>query len=214
MRKEVPNMSSDYKAVAKGESVFIGSTLEFIGISIAYGFLFCITLGIAFPWLECWRYRWEIDNKYIDGSKLYFDGTGAQLFGKYIIWWLLSIITFGIYALFVPVKIKKWITSHTHLMKVSETPEHKAAKKVCPNCSEGISVSERYCPRCGCDTESGQVPSRGRKCPYCESSLPEGASSCPACGKILYGGAGKRTKPNVPKPPVNSGWNTPSDDDL
>ena len=44
-----------------------------------------------------------------------FNGHGAQLFGKYIIWLILTIITFGIYGLWLTIKMKKWVIYHTHL---------------------------------------------------------------------------------------------------
>ena len=49
-----------------------------------------------------------------------FDGTGAQLFGSYIKWFLLSIVTFGIYTLWLPIKMQQWITKHTHMVAIAE----------------------------------------------------------------------------------------------
>lgn len=39
---------------------------------------------------------------------------GSQLFGNYIKWFLLTIITFGIYGFWLDIKMKQWITKHTH----------------------------------------------------------------------------------------------------
>lgn len=50
-----------------------------------------------------------------------FRGTGAQLFGNYIKWLLLSIITFGIYSLGLPIKIQQWVTKHTHVLEDNES---------------------------------------------------------------------------------------------
>lgn len=52
--------------------------------------------------------------KDIDKSRSEFDGTGAQLFGSYIKWFLLYIITIGIYSLWLPIKIQQWKVKHTH----------------------------------------------------------------------------------------------------
>lgn len=60
-------------------------------------------------------YRWEIKHTTIDNRRLVFDGTGAQLFGTYIKWFLLCIITIGIYALWLPVKMTAWKVKHTHV---------------------------------------------------------------------------------------------------
>lgn len=46
-----------------------------------------------------------------------FDGGGTALFGKYIIWFLLTIVTFGIYGLWVSVKLVKWVVAHTHTVE-------------------------------------------------------------------------------------------------
>jgi uncharacterized membrane protein YjgN (DUF898 family) len=58
-------------------------------------------------------YGWETRHTVINGKRLKFDGTGLQLLGSWIKWLLLSIITLGIYALWVPIKIKAWTTKHT-----------------------------------------------------------------------------------------------------
>ena len=47
-------------------------------------------------------------------EKSYFDGTSIQLFGNWIKWLLLCIITLGIYSFWVAIAIKKWKTKHTH----------------------------------------------------------------------------------------------------
>ena len=44
----------------------------------------------------------------------YFDGRAIQLFGNWIKWLLLTVITLGIYGFWLNIKIKKWITKHTH----------------------------------------------------------------------------------------------------
>ena len=48
-----------------------------------------------------------------------FDGNGGQLFGNYIKWFLLSIITLGIYSFWLTIKMQQWVTKHTHISSVS-----------------------------------------------------------------------------------------------
>ena len=62
-------------------------------------------------------YDWEIKHTVINGKRLRFDGTAVQLFGNWIKWLLLTIITFGIYGLWVNIAIKKWKTKHTFLVQ-------------------------------------------------------------------------------------------------
>ena len=66
------------------ESKFTGGLLGLIGINILAGLITIVTLGIGAPWAICVRERWIARHTVIDGRRLYFDGTGAQLFGNYI----------------------------------------------------------------------------------------------------------------------------------
>ena len=59
-------------------------------------------------------YRWEAKHTVINGHRLFFDGTAVQLFGKWILWLLLTIITAGIYGFWAGIMLKKWKASHTH----------------------------------------------------------------------------------------------------
>ena len=77
--------------------------------------LSCITCGLALPWAICIWQNWLAKHTIIDGKQMVFDGTGGQLFGNYIKWWLLCIVTLGIYSLWLPIKFWQWTTMHTHL---------------------------------------------------------------------------------------------------
>ena len=80
------------------ESKFTGGLLGLIGISILQGIIMCCTLFIGTPWALCLKQSWLAKHTIIDGKKLTFDGKGGQLFGNFIKWMLLTIITFGIYC--------------------------------------------------------------------------------------------------------------------
>ncbi|WP_241497072.1 DUF898 domain-containing protein [Streptobacillus notomytis] len=96
------------------ESNFDGGILGYYGIIILCGLLSFCTLFIGLPWAIVIYQKWETKHTIIDGKRLIFDGTGIQLFGNYIKWWFLSLITFGIYGLWVKIKILQWIAKHTH----------------------------------------------------------------------------------------------------
>jgi uncharacterized membrane protein YjgN (DUF898 family) len=51
------------------------------------------TLGLCYPWAHVMLYRWKVTHTVIDGRRLKFDGTAVQLFGNWIKWWILTIIT-------------------------------------------------------------------------------------------------------------------------
>lgn len=97
-----------------GQSEFTGGLLDLIIRQIIGAIITVCTLGIMLPWSVVLIKRWEINNTYIDGRRLRFDGTATQLFGNYIKWWILTVITFGIYGLWVRIKMMKWVTKHTH----------------------------------------------------------------------------------------------------
>ena len=95
-------------------SKFTGGLLGLIGIGLLQWLLTLVTLGLGAPWAVCIKERWVAKHTVIDGRQLAFDGTGAQLFGNYIVWLLLTIITLGIYSFWLSIKMKQWVTKHTH----------------------------------------------------------------------------------------------------
>ena len=97
------------------ESEFTGGLFGLVGINILATALTIFKLGIALPFAVCLKQRWVADHTILDGHRLMFDGTGFQLFGQYIKCFLLTIITLGIYAFWLGIKMKKWVVSHTHV---------------------------------------------------------------------------------------------------
>ena len=98
------------------ESKYTGGAFKrlLINLGVLLGTLF--TLGIAYPFLVCIKEKWLKSHTFVNGRQLEFDGNGAQLIGKYIIWLLLSFVTFGIYALLrLPLNMQRWKTKHTHV---------------------------------------------------------------------------------------------------
>ena len=106
-----PNM------VQQAVSSFDGSVLECFCACLVSGLIMGFTLGIATPWAVCYLYKFILTHVCIDGTRLTFDGTGAQLFGNWIKWFLLCIITIGIYGFWVMPKMLNWVAKHTHVMR-------------------------------------------------------------------------------------------------
>ncbi len=98
----------------ENKSHFDGTFWEYLGEGIIEALIVTFTLGLATPYVICRSYRWQLEHQLIDGQRLVFDGKAGQLFGTWIKWCLLTIITFGIYGLWLPIKKQKWLTSHTH----------------------------------------------------------------------------------------------------
>jgi len=97
------------------ESNFTGGLLGLIGINILCFLLTLFTLGLATPWAICISIEWYTKHTTLDGRKVKFVGTGGSLFGQFIKWWFLTIITLGIYGFWVGLKMTKWVVQNCHL---------------------------------------------------------------------------------------------------
>ena len=97
-------------------SYFDGGLIELLCWKILGGIVTIGTLGICYPWAVCMIYSWEIKHTVIEGKRLRFDGTAIGLFGNWIKWLLLCVITFGIYGFWVSIAIKKWKVKHTYFL--------------------------------------------------------------------------------------------------
>lgn len=96
------------------DSYFDGNLIELIGWKLLSFLITIVTLGIAAPWGACMIYSYQINHTVYNGKRLKFEGTGGDLFVNIFKWVLLSIITLGIYTLFIPVKKTKWVISNIH----------------------------------------------------------------------------------------------------
>jgi uncharacterized membrane protein YjgN (DUF898 family) len=101
-------------AATTSSSTWDGGVFETVVTSIITALICAITCGIATPWAVCFMMKFVIEHTVIDGKRLSFDGTGAQLFGNWIKWLVLIVITCGIYSFWVTPRMFKWIASHTH----------------------------------------------------------------------------------------------------
>ncbi len=113
---EIPQnavMVTDWK-----HSFFDGTFWGLLGVNLLVSFVSAISLGFAAPAMTCYRLRWFYRHTCIGGYRLKFNGRGGQLFGKYLLWALLTLITLGIYALWIPIKFKKWETSHVEIESI------------------------------------------------------------------------------------------------
>jgi len=61
----------------------------------------------------CMVYGWKINHTGINGYRMRFDGSAIGLFGNWIKWLLLSVITIGIYGFWVSIKLEDWKVKHT-----------------------------------------------------------------------------------------------------
>ena len=78
------------------------------------------------------RERWRAKHSYIDGHQLVFTGSGWGLFGNWVKWFLLCIITLGIYSFWVGPRIQQWRWEHIAFADPSVNPYASAARGVSP----------------------------------------------------------------------------------
>jgi len=92
---------------------FDGGAGSYLGTALLAALVTIVTLGICYPFAFVLTERWRAKHSYIDGRQLVFTGTGLGLFGLWIKWFLLIIITVGIYSLWVAPRIVKWKWENT-----------------------------------------------------------------------------------------------------
>lgn len=95
---------------------FDGGAGGYLGVSILSFLIITFTLGICTPWALALEYGWVAKHTIINGRRVEFTGTGASLFGHWIKWLFLIIITLGIYSFWVVPRIWKWRIEHQRVV--------------------------------------------------------------------------------------------------
>ena len=98
-------------------SYYDGRKIVQFFLLIGLFFMSILSVFIAVPWAVTIWYRYDTKHTVLSGHRLSFDGTGGQLFGRYILWFFLTIITAGIFAFWLTHYMKKWKIKHTVILK-------------------------------------------------------------------------------------------------
>jgi uncharacterized membrane protein YjgN (DUF898 family) len=96
-----------------GRFHFDGGAATYVGTALLGVLITVCTVGICYPFALVLKERWRAKHSYIDGQRLVFTGTGIGLFGTWLKWFLLIIITIGIYSFWVGPRIARWKWEHT-----------------------------------------------------------------------------------------------------
>jgi uncharacterized membrane protein YjgN (DUF898 family) len=96
-----------------GRFHFDGGAATYLGTGILAVLVTVFTAGICYPFALVLKERWRAKHSYIDGQRLIFTGSAWGLFGNWIKWLLLSVITIGIYLFWVAPRIAKWKWENT-----------------------------------------------------------------------------------------------------
>lgn len=68
--------------------------------------------------------KWLAKHTIINRKRIVFNGSSLSLIGHYLLWWFLTVITFGIYGFWLPIKMENWKAQNTHIrLKGEEEPK-------------------------------------------------------------------------------------------
>jgi uncharacterized membrane protein YjgN (DUF898 family) len=96
---------------------FDGGAGTYLGTAILGLLITVATFGICYPFALVLNERWRAKHTFIDGQQLAFTGSATGLFGHWIKWFLLSVVTLGIYLFWVGPKLQAWTTVNTEFAK-------------------------------------------------------------------------------------------------
>lgn len=91
-----------------------GVAADYLGTAILGALITFRTFGICYPFSVVLMQRWRAKHSRIDGAPLVFTGSAVGLFGLWIKWFLLIIVTVGIYSLWVGPRIEAWKWEYTN----------------------------------------------------------------------------------------------------
>lgn len=125
----VSNLHFENEPFVKGDSFFYGDTINFIGVNLLCYFLTGISFGLLYPFTVCYKLRWVNNHSVINRKKLVFNGKALGLFGNYILWGFLTLITFGIYGLWFELNFIKWRVKNTSIKGEGDVQKSKGVSK-------------------------------------------------------------------------------------
>ena len=89
-------------------SYFDGGLFSSASKNILWFIITILSLGIFYPLAICMVYGRKINHTVVEGRWLIFNGSPIGLFGNWIKWLLLCIITFRIYSFLLFIALEKW----------------------------------------------------------------------------------------------------------
>lgn len=100
--------------MAKSQSFsFDGGVFSYWGTQLLAFLLSVCTLGFLYPFGLILRLRWRSKHTAVNGVPLVFNGSAFGLIARWLQWWLLSVVTVGIYSFWVAPRLNKWIVENT-----------------------------------------------------------------------------------------------------
>ena len=122
----IPNQPMDHLPLAQApqhiagnelrrgrQFAFDGGAATYFGTAVLGLLITVFTLGICYPFALVLVQRWRTKHSYVDGHQLTFTGSAWGLFGNWIKWWFLVIVTLGIYSFWVGPRLARWKWENT-----------------------------------------------------------------------------------------------------
>jgi len=122
---ELSHVHFEDEPLVKGDSYFTGTVGGYFGINLLTWFIKIFSFGLLIPLAQIIKLRWLLKHSVINRKRIIFNGSVVNFILKKIGWLLLSVITFGIYGLWVPIKTIRWEVSNTSIMKKNQDVEIK-----------------------------------------------------------------------------------------
>lgn len=94
-------------------SEFVCSWYKYAGIGLLKFVITVLSFGLAYFWAYAFKEKTLTKYTFIDGRRLTFNSTSGKFFLTNLLWTLLTIITVGIYGLFLKGKILRWQIANT-----------------------------------------------------------------------------------------------------
>lgn len=115
-------------------SVLLLTILEVVDLGtiglVAGGVLALFGLFFAGAWFYNIRKRWFVRHTRVNGYRLKYTGKTWNLCFRALGWFFCSVFTLFIYALWLPIKTKKWIAVHTVIDEVAPIAEMRTYSQV------------------------------------------------------------------------------------
>ena len=92
----------------EGSFTFDGGAATYWGTLVLATLITVVTFGICYPFALVLKERWKAKHSFIHGRQLVFTGSAFGLFGRWILWLLLIIVTIGIYSFWVAPRLQRW----------------------------------------------------------------------------------------------------------
>lgn len=108
-----PSSAPASKRAQTHQFAFDGGASTYLGTALLALLITVFTLGICYPFGLVLRERWRAKHSYIDGRQLVFNGNAWGLFGLWIKWFVLCVVTLGIYLIWVGPRIQRWKWENT-----------------------------------------------------------------------------------------------------